>query len=420
MKVLHFMGGGRLTKRPMIDATGGTQRVALEIARIQARRGVDVTIASVAPTAWSGTWEGVKLRHLRPYSWAKISYRGIVRDFRQHLSLAMFARSGRFDLLHLHEYRRTRFLEKLPKVMHFHNNPLDGVPDAALATAAVSYWREISKADAQIAVSSFIGNRLRLSHERAGIAAPPANTFVNQSGVNADMMSREQYREARERSRRELGLKDSDVLFMFAGALRSEKGVVQLAHAFSKLTAEHDNAFLAVAGGRELWGHGDVDTADQQIHTILAQAMMQRRAFLLGIVSPTTMLSYYAAADVFVLPSICQEAFGLVILEAFAAGIPVIGARSGGVPELVEDGRTGLLVDQGNVEGLYRAMRRLLIDHELRGRLGAAARQTAVNMSWENTVDRLEPIYRDVLASKLSPGLPNVSARSTRPINSDA
>ena len=137
MKVLHFMGGGWLTKRPMIDATGGTQRVALEIARIQARRGVDVTIASVAPTAWSGTWEGVKLRHLRPYSWAKISYRGIVRDFRQHLSLAMFARSGRFDLLHLHEYRRTRFLENLPKVMHFHNNPLDGVPDAALAAAAV-------------------------------------------------------------------------------------------------------------------------------------------------------------------------------------------------------------------------------------------------------------------------------------------
>ncbi|MGZ5928531.1 MAG: glycosyltransferase family 4 protein [Rhizomicrobium sp.] len=399
MKVLHFMGGGWLTKRPMIDATGGTQRVALEIARIQARRGVDVTIASVAPTSWHGTWEGVKLCHFRPYSWAKFSYRGIVRDFRQHLSLAMFVRSGRFDFLHLHEYRRTRFFEKLPKVMHFHNNPLDGVPDAAFAAAAVSYWREIGKADAQIAVSSFIGNRLRLSHERAGIAAPPANIFVNQSGVNANMMSREQWREARERSRRELGLKDSDILFMFAGALRSEKGVVQLAHAFSKLAAEHDNAFLAVAGGRELWGHGDADTADRQVRTILAEAMTQRRAFLLGIVSPTTMPSYYAAADVFVLPSICQEAFGLVILEAFAAGIPVIGARSGGVPELVEDGRTGLLVDQGDVDDLYRAMSRLLIDHELRGRLGAAARQTALNMPWENTVDRLEQIYQGALAS---------------------
>ncbi len=186
---------------------------------------------------------------------------------------------------------------------------------------------------------------------------------------------------------------------MFAGALRSEKGVVQLAHAFSKLAAGHDNAYLAIAGGQGLWGHGDGDTADQQVHAILAQAMTQRRAFLPGIVSPATMPSYYAAADVFVLPSICQEAFGLVVLEAFAAGIPVIGARSGGVPELVEDGRTGLLVDQGDVDGLYRAMSRLLFDDELRGRLGTAARQMALNMPWENTVDRLEKIYQGVLAS---------------------
>jgi glycosyltransferase involved in cell wall biosynthesis len=89
----------------------------------------------------------------------------------------------------------------------------------------------------------------------------------------------------------------------------------------------------------------------------------------------------------------------LVILEAFAAGKPMIGARSGGVPELVQDERNGLLVDQGDVEGLYRAMRRLLLDRELRERFGAEARKTAQNMSWENTVDRLEHIYQKVLSS---------------------
>ena len=62
-RVLHFLGIGRLPKRPMVEATGGLERVALEIARIQARRGVKVTVASMAPTAWSGTWEGVSLRH---------------------------------------------------------------------------------------------------------------------------------------------------------------------------------------------------------------------------------------------------------------------------------------------------------------------------------------------------------------------
>ncbi|WP_316189071.1 glycosyltransferase family 4 protein [Bradyrhizobium sp. SZCCHNS1054] len=385
----------------MIDATGGTERVALEIARIQAQRGADVTIASIAPTAWRGAWEGVNLRHLRPYSWAKISYGGKVKDLREHLSLTKFVRLGRFDLVHLHEYRRTRFLGKQPKVMHFHNNPLDGLADATLAAAAPGYWRDLGSAGAQIAVSSFVAGRLRLSHERAGEMAPASNIVVNQSGVDADALSCDERREARKRVRHELGLTDSDVLLMFAGAVRPEKGVIQLAQAFSKLSEEHDNAFLAIAGGSKLWidGDGPQETTEQQVRAILTNAVARRRASMLGVISPTALPSYYAAADVFVLPSMFQETFGLVILEAFAAGIPVIGARSGGVPELVENERNGLLVDQGDVDGLCRAMRRLLLDRTLRERLGAEARQTAVKMSWDNTVDRLERIYEEVLSS---------------------
>jgi glycosyltransferase involved in cell wall biosynthesis len=401
VRVLHFLGIGRVPKRPMIDATGGTERVALEIARIQARRGDEITVASMAPAAWQGNWEGVSLHHLRPYSWAKISYRGRVKDFREHLSLAKFVRLNRFDLIHLHEYRRTRLFRKQPKVMHFHNNPLDGLTAAAFAEAASHYWQDVGKFGAQIAVSSFLAQRLQLSHERAGEAAPAANIVVNQSGVDADALSPEQRREARKRVRSELGLKDTDVLFMFAGAIRPEKGVVQLAQAFSRLSEQHDNAFLAIAGGSRLWidGHGPQETTEQQVRAILASALTRRQASLLGIVSPTVLPSYYAAADVFVLPSMFQETFGLVILEAFAAGIPVVGARSGGVPELVKDNKNGLLVDQGDVDGLHHAMRRLLRDNEMRKRLGAEGRQTAVNMSWENTVDRLEPIYQEVLTS---------------------
>jgi glycosyltransferase involved in cell wall biosynthesis len=399
---LHFLGIGRVPKKPMIDATGGAERVALEIARIQARRGAEVTVASMAPDAWHGNWEGVSLHHLRPYSWAKLSYRGQVKDFREHLSLAGFVQLNRFDLIHLHEYRRTRLFRKQPKVMHFHNNPLDGLADAAFAEAAAHYWRDLGKSSAQIAVSSFVAHRLRLAHQQAGDAAPAANVVVNQSGVDADALSGAQRQEARIRVRRDLGLKDTDVLFMFAGAIRPEKGVVQLARAFSRLSDEHENAFLAMAGGSKLWVNGDgpQQTTEQQVRDILAGAVARRRASLLGIVSPTVLPSYYAAADAFVLPSMFQETFGLVILEAFAAGIPVIGARSGGVPELVKDNQNGLLVDQGDVDGLYRAMRRLLRDPELRERLGAEGRQTAVNMSWENTVDRLEPIYQKALTSR--------------------
>src|SRR5262249_49857262 len=150
---------------------------------------------------------------------------------------------------------------------------------------------------------------------------------------------------------------------------------------------------------RDLWvdGHPPGEIAEQRVHTILAEAVMQRRVSMLGMVSPAILPSYYAAADVFVLPSMFQETFGLVILEAFAAGTPVIGARSGGIPELIEDGRNGLIVNQGDVDGLRDAMHLLPADREIRERLGAAGRQTALDMSWENTVDRLERIYDGVL-----------------------
>lgn len=398
MRILHFLGIGRVPKKPMIDPAGGIERVALEIARIQVRRGANVTVASMMPKAWQGAWEGVHIRHLRPYSWARLNYRGHLRDFRVHLSLASCVRLGRFDLVHLHEYTRMRFFERLPTVMHFHNNPLDGVPDAELERVAAPYWRAVGKAGAQIAVSGFVGRRLQQSHERAGADAFPSNIVVNRAGVHAELLHGEELRAARQRVRRELGLKDSDVLFMFAGALRSEKGVIQLAQAFLKLAAEHDNAFLAIAGGRDLWvdGHPPGETAEAQIHILLVDAVKQRRGWFLGMVSPVSLPSYYAAADVFVLPSMFQETFGLVILEAFSAGTPVIGTRSGGIPELVEEGRTGLLVNQGDVNGLCDAMRRLLLDSELRERLGRAARETSINMPWENTVDRLEAIYRDI------------------------
>ena len=230
--------------------------------------------------------------------------------------------------------------------------------------------------------------------------APKAYICVNQSGVSADTLPDYERRAARDRKRQELGLKETDVLFMFAGAVRSEKGVVQLSKAFLKLMADHDNAYLAVAGGKRLWIDADepTETAELQVRGMLADAVAKGRANILGIVSSEDLPSYYAAADVFVLPSMFQECFGLVILEAFAAGVPVIGAKSGGIPELVQHEHNGLLVDQGDIEGLTQAMGRLLHDRELRNRLGAAGRLTALSMSWENTVDRMESIYRTVLS----------------------
>src|SRR5580698_3045512 len=91
VKVLHFLGIGRLPKRPMIDATGGTERTALEVGRIQARRGHQVTVASRADENWEGSWEGVRLVHLAPSAVIRVCSFGQVRG--SHLPLVTLIHS---------------------------------------------------------------------------------------------------------------------------------------------------------------------------------------------------------------------------------------------------------------------------------------------------------------------------------------
>jgi glycosyltransferase involved in cell wall biosynthesis len=77
---------------------------------------------------------------------------------------------------------------------------------------------------------------------------------------------------------------------------------------------------------------------------------------------------------VFALPS-RGEGFGFVFLEAMAFGKPVVGGAHGGIPDLVEEGATGLLIQQGNNEKLAKALKKLLLDDRLRHELGSAARE---------------------------------------------
>jgi D-inositol-3-phosphate glycosyltransferase len=106
----------------------------------------------------------------------------------------------------------------------------------------------------------------------------------------------------------------------------------------------------------------------------------------------------YAAADVVAVPS-HSESFGLVALEAQACGTPVLAADVGGLPTAVADGRSGLLVADHEPSTWARALRTLLRDDELRGRLAAGARGHAQSLSWDRTVDGLLDSYAAAMAA---------------------
>jgi phosphatidyl-myo-inositol dimannoside synthase len=125
------------------------------------------------------------------------------------------------------------------------------------------------------------------------------------------------------------------------------------------------------------------------------------RVEFLGKVPPAELPGLYAASDIFVHPNRVEgadfEGFGIVFLEAAAAGLPAIGGRSGGVPEAVEDGVTGLLVGGRDVEELQRAILSLAQSKPLRERVGAAARDRVLReFTWDRAARRVLEIDSEI------------------------
>jgi glycosyltransferase involved in cell wall biosynthesis len=105
----------------------------------------------------------------------------------------------------------------------------------------------------------------------------------------------------------------------------------------------------------------------------LADKQAPDRVLFLGKIPRTDMYRYYSAADIFVFPGI-RESLGLVFLEAQSCGLPVVAFNNAGVPEAVADGKTGQLTPMHALEPFVDAIRRLLVDKNLRKQMGLAAR----------------------------------------------
>jgi len=164
----------------------------------------------------------------------------------------------------------------------------------------------------------------------------------------------------REATRRELGLGDH-VLIGSIGRLDPAKGYSLLIDAAARLAGTFGNIRLLLVGdGPE-------------------RALLERRAAKLGIADIVIFAGtqpdpapYLAALDVFVLPSV-SEGLGLSIIEAMAAGLPVIGSSAGGIPEVVSDGETGLVFRSGSASELASCIEWMIRNPDLRSRLAAAA-----------------------------------------------
>jgi glycosyltransferase involved in cell wall biosynthesis len=185
--------------------------------------------------------------------------------------------------------------------------------------------------------------------------------------------------------RRELGVPENAAFIGMIGHLDENKGSHVLLEAFRLLAARHPRAWLAIIGAST-----DPD-ATAPARRLAADLAADRRVRIVGY-RPQAW-RYHAAFDVCVVPSVKVESFSLVALAAMRHGTPVVASRLGGLPEVVSDEETGLLVAPGSAKALAGALERLLEDPALAARLGNAGRRRAKSFSPE----RMASDYRKEL-----------------------
>lgn len=177
--------------------------------------------------------------------------------------------------------------------------------------------------------------------------------------------------------RRRLGIASGPVV-LYVGKFSPGKGTADLVAAARAVIASFPDAvFLFV-------GEGDLPNAGSFV----------RR---LGPLPNVEVLALYPLADVVVVPSVIPDALSRVLLEAMAAGRAVVATRVGGSPELILDGKTGLLVERNDPAALARALRQLLADADLRAALGTAARGRLEELTGQGaSLDRLIALYAEL------------------------
>jgi len=200
----------------------------------------------------------------------------------------------------------------------------------------------------------------------------------------------------RPQARRALGLPEDVPLLLFVGRIQPLKGADVAVRALAAL-AEHHRAHLVIVGGPS-GPRGEEHLAALQ--GIVGDLGLTHRVRFESPQPHDLLSTYYRAADVCVVPS-RSESFGLVALEAAACGTPVVAAAVGGLTTLVEEGRTGYLVEPSTPAAFADAVSAVLADPLLAERLATAAVVRARGYTWARAATTLRATYEELAAERL-------------------
>lgn len=204
------------------------------------------------------------------------------------------------------------------------------------------------------------------------------NVGLWKRGVDAERFN-PRYRDDAMRARLSDGHPE-DVLLLYVGRLSEEKQVHQLRHVLEALP----HTRLALVG-------------DGPARASLEAHFAHTKTTFMGYLRGEELSKAYASADIFAFPS-AMETFGLVVVEAMAAGLPVVSSRVGGVQDVVEEGRTGYTFAVGDTDALIEGVRQIAASRDRIAQMGRAARQFAETQTWPAMMDEVIAHYERLIA----------------------
>lgn len=303
-------------------------------------------------------------------------------DLLAHVAAASSHTGGPPAVIHCHDFflfpacAALRAQHGAPVVLTMHlPRAFDAIWGEDVPSELVELERAACReADAIIAVSSSLADAL---HTSTGV--PRERIFVVPNGFDPAPFAPPSDRAAIARDRARLELAPTDRVVLYAGRLTGQKGIVALVESAAQVLAEEPHALFLLAGD----GIGDNDL--REVHAVerflAARPAVAARVRRLGDVPRAELPRLYHVAELAVVPSL-YEPFGYAAVEAMAAEVPVVATATGGLAEIIEHERTGLLVPidrsalphRVDVAALAQAQLRLLGDPGLRSQLGRAGR----------------------------------------------
>ncbi len=285
-----------------------------------------------------------------------------------------------FDVVYLHnEPNILLFLRKRPGqkiVLHMHNDHL------SMRLFRRFYRRALAKADRVICVSDYI-RRQAVSH-----FPEYADKFCVVFNATDPDVFKPYGDEAARQLEGVIKIEQGKQYLLYVGRLTPAKGVHVLIEAFREIHRNMPDVRLIITGS-SFFG-GAAKTAYEQQLVNLAEPVNDAIVFT-GYLPHEKLKYLYSIVDVIVLPSVWQDPCPLVVLEAMASATCLVSSAVGGIPEVIENGKNGVMVDPANAGALARAVCNALSEPETMLRMGGDARQKIIaGYTWDRLVQEIE------------------------------